>query len=157
MLFMDAFRFAKCAGINVKEKHLIFLNQYLKVSSSRVFRLPDDCLLEKENMTGIVQKKMGGIKGRICVLLENLMSAWNREILLMADKDLHWIRGWDIISAAAVDGLFSHYLRSTGTQLLGIKITVGLYSIEVTSESTTLTQIRTFTWYGQIRFKTIKI
>lgn len=42
----------------------------------------------------------------------------------MADKDLHWIRDWDIISAAAADGLFIHsyYLQSTGAQLLGIRI-----------------------------------
>lgn len=43
----------------------------------------------------------------------------------MADKDLHWIRDWDIISAAA-DGLFihSHYLRSPGAQLPQIWIVV---------------------------------
>lgn len=42
----------------------------------------------------------------------------------MADKDLHWIRDWDIISAAAADGLFIHsyYLQSTGAQLPGIRI-----------------------------------
>lgn len=28
----------------------------------------------------------------------------------MDDKDLHWIRVWDIISAAAIFGLFPHSL-----------------------------------------------
>lgn len=51
----------------------------------------------------------------------------------MADKDLDWIRDWDIISAAA-DGLFIHSLFAEYN-----------YSIKGTAESTTLTQIHTFT------------
>lgn len=74
----------------------------------------------------------------------------------MADKDLHWIRDWDIISAAA-DGLFihSHYFQSPGARLPGIRTAVQLYSIQGRPESTTLTQIHTFTW--QIKFQIIKI
>lgn len=73
---MNAFRFAKCATINVREASYFPCNQYRKVSSPQeVFDLPDHCLLEKENMAATIQNKMGEIKGWICVLLENLMSA----------------------------------------------------------------------------------
>lgn len=37
----------------------------------------------------------------------------------MADKDLHWIRGWDIISAAAAGSLFP---RSLGTCRVSVQV-----------------------------------
>lgn len=62
----------------------------------------------------------------------------------MADKDLHWIRDWDIISAAA-DGLFihSHYLQSTGAVTRDKDFCT---TLQPPRNTTALTQIHTFTW-----------